>query len=129
MIFLDTDVLVDLLRGYPPALEWLQSLEEAPALPGYAVLEAMAGCQNKRAMISLQEKLEPFLVMWASEEDGQRALETFMQAHLSHHIGILDVLIGECAVGQEATLCTFNVRHYRSVPDIKLLQPYRKRSF
>ena len=33
MRLLDTDVMVDVLRGYQPAVAWLESLDEAPALP------------------------------------------------------------------------------------------------
>lgn len=29
MLILDTDIMVDLLRGYPPAVAWLESLGEA----------------------------------------------------------------------------------------------------
>jgi len=36
MILLDTDVMIDLLRQYPPAVAWLDSLgDEEIVLPGY----------------------------------------------------------------------------------------------
>ena len=35
MLLVDTDVMIDLLRQYPPALTWLDSLgEEEIVLPG-----------------------------------------------------------------------------------------------
>ncbi len=39
MILLDSDVMIDLLRGYPPAVAWLETLdeEEELALPGFVV--------------------------------------------------------------------------------------------
>ena len=33
-------------------------------------------------------------------------------------------LIAACATGLSATLCTFNAKHYRIVPDLKIEQPY-----
>jgi hypothetical protein len=37
-------------------------------------------------------------------------------------------LIGECAVGLSATLCTFNVKHYSVIPGLSIEQPYAKPS-
>jgi len=38
MTLLDTDVMIDLLRQYPPAVAWLDSLgDEEIVLPGFAM--------------------------------------------------------------------------------------------
>lgn len=48
MIVLDTDVMRDLLREYPPAVTWLESIgEEEVVLPGFVVMELIQGCRNK----------------------------------------------------------------------------------
>ena len=40
MVLLDTDVMIDILRGYPPALAWLRSLDDdVIALPGFVLME------------------------------------------------------------------------------------------
>jgi predicted nucleic acid-binding protein len=40
MILMDTDVAIDILRGRPPAIAWLQALGSAPlGLPGLVVME------------------------------------------------------------------------------------------
>jgi predicted nucleic acid-binding protein len=48
MILLDSDVMVDLLRQYPPATKWFDSLndEEEIALSGYVVMELIQGSSN-----------------------------------------------------------------------------------
>jgi len=43
MILLDTDVMVDILRGYEPAKEWLASVEEI-GVPGLVAMELIQGC-------------------------------------------------------------------------------------
>jgi hypothetical protein len=57
MILLDSDVMIDLLRQYPPATRWFDALddEEELLLPGYVVMELIQGCRNKVE----QERLRP----------------------------------------------------------------------
>jgi predicted nucleic acid-binding protein len=58
MIILDSDVMIDLLRQYPPAVAWLKSLgDEEIVLPGFVVMELIQGCSNKAE----QEKVENVL--------------------------------------------------------------------
>jgi predicted nucleic acid-binding protein len=44
--------------------------------------------------------------------------------HLSHRLGLLDALIAACALGQAATLCAFNLKHYRVIAGLITEQPY-----
>ena len=45
MILVDTDVLVDIQRQYPPAIAWLESLgkKTALAISGFSLFELMDG--------------------------------------------------------------------------------------
>lgn len=127
MHLLDTDVMIDVLRGYPPAVAWLRSLSgPAPGLPGFVVMELMAGCPDSKAQNDLLARLAPFRVHWPTSADCDRALATFAAGHLSHGLGLLDALIGECAVGLGASLCTFNARHFGAVPNLRIERPYSR---
>jgi predicted nucleic acid-binding protein len=121
---LDTDVMIDVRRRHPPAVAWLRSLTERPALPGLVVMELVEGCRDGREVRALMREIASFQICWPSEADQARALATFARAHLSHGLGLLDSLIGESAVGLSATLCTFNVRHFQAVPGLAIEQPY-----
>jgi len=35
MYLLDTDILIDVQRGYLPAIAWFSSLTEIPSIPGF----------------------------------------------------------------------------------------------
>ena len=127
MLLLDTDIMVDILRAYPPAVNWLgASVGEAPALAGLVVLELMDGCRNKMEMKRLLKRIDPFRVYWPTDRDCDRALTDFAKYRLSHGLSIMDVLIGECAVGVNATLCTFNTKHLKPIPGLKTMRPYSK---
>jgi predicted nucleic acid-binding protein len=126
MRVLDTDILIDLSRGYPPASAWFASLNDPPLIPGYAVFELLFGCENMLAVRRLQRWLRPFRINWPTAADCDRAVATFARLSLSHNLGIFDALIAECCVGLGVPLCTFNVRHFRAVPGLVTEQPYAR---
>ena len=128
MILLDSDVLIDLLRKYPPAVDWFDALHEDEELvvPGYVVMELIQGCRNKTEQDRVHSELAAFGVVWPSPTDCNLALEVFAEYRLSHNAGLLDVLIGQTAVAMDLALCTFNQRHYTFIPGMQTARPYPK---
>lgn len=125
MILLDTDVMIDVLRGYEPAKEWLETAQEI-GVPGLVAMELIQGCQTAKEQKLLQKALSEYQLYWPTEEDCTRALESFSAHRLSANIGLLDTLIAETAIGGDAELATFNVKHYRVLKGLKTIQPYKK---
>ncbi len=126
MRLLDAEVMTDIIRSYPAALIGFGSTDEEIALPGPVILELMRGCRTRREMQQLRRLLIPFAVYWPTPSDSNRALDSYARGSLSHGLGILDALIGECAVGLGVPLCTFNVRHFRAVANLTTEQPYER---
>jgi len=128
MILLDSDVMIDLLRQYPPAIGWFDALddEEKLLLPGYVMMELIQGCRNKAEQDRLQRELADYGVVWLAPADCDKGLDVFTRYHLSHNAGLLDVLIGQTAVALEVPLYTFNHKHYRFIPGVQTVQPYEK---
>jgi predicted nucleic acid-binding protein len=126
MIMVDADVFIDIRRGHPPAARWFDSLNELPCVPGPVAFELYQGCRNRDEIRKLGVFLAPFPLVWPTEEACERALTKFGPLHLSHRLGVLDALIAACAIGKEATLCTFNTKHFQALPDLVTLQPYTR---
>jgi len=126
MLVLDTDIMVDVQRGFSPALEWLAQLPESPAITVITVLELLRGCRNLREQQSVERLLTQMPVLYLSESACIRAVNYFRAFHLSHGIGILDTLIAAIAVTHDAILCSFNEKHYQMVPDLQLMKPYSR---
>lgn len=127
MILLDTDVMIDLLRQYQPAVAWLDSLgEEEIALPGFVVMELIQGCRDKVEQDKVKKALVRYGVAWPLPKTCEQASSTFSSYYLSHGLGILDALIGQTAVALELSLYTFNQKHYEAIPDLKTVRPYEK---
>lgn len=126
MHLLDTDILIDVQRGYAPALAWFSGLEEMPSVPGFVVMELIQDARNAREVRQALRLVAPLPVVWPTDADCARALSDFATLHLSHALGLLDAMIAATAVGRGASLCTFNVKHYRAVPGLTLVQPYAR---
>ncbi len=127
MILLDTDIMIDLLRKYQPAMAWLASLgEEEIVLPGFVVMELIQGCRNKLEQEKVEKNLTPVSVVWPSSKTCDEALSAFASYHLSHSLGLLDALISETAIALNLPLHTFNQKHYAAIPNLKTVEPYIK---
>ena len=114
------------LHNQPWALAWFGGLTDLPAVPGFVVMELVQNARNKREVRQALRLVAPLTVVWPTEVDCTRALSDFTAYHLSHGLGLLDALIAATAIGQSATLYTFNVKHYRVVPGLAVAQPYTR---
>jgi predicted nucleic acid-binding protein len=117
MLLLDTDIMIDVLRRYPPAVAWLTSLGTTQlALPSYVVMELIQGCHNKAEQDQLERTLTAYQIVWPSGAACDAALASFVQHWLSHGLGIIDALIAHTALELNFPLYTFNQKHYDPMP-------------
>jgi predicted nucleic acid-binding protein len=124
-MLLDTDVLVDILRGHPPAVAWLTgSGAVSIGLPGLVAMELLQGCRSLADQQRLEKQLRRFTLHWPTQADCQRAYQDFAAYRLSHNLGLLDSLIGQTAVGLGQVLATFNVKHYSVIAGLTTTQLY-----
>ena len=127
MILLDTDVLVECLRGSEKAKSWLETLStETLAIPGVAAMELVMGCQNRLDLEQTQRFLEAFPVTWPDAAEFASAYDLLSALRLSVGIGIPDCLIAAIAISRRARLYTFNLKHFRAVPGLDVAQPYSR---
>jgi len=125
MLLLDTDVMIDILRGHPPAVAWLGTVPtEVVALPGYVAMELIQGCRDQQEQRELLIELQRYTVLWPQPEVCDRALDLYTRFYLSHGLGLLDSRIGQLALALGLPLYTFNEKHYRAIPGLQLSQPY-----
>ena len=89
-------------------------------------MELIQDAQNARQLRNGLKLIAPLQKVWPSESDCNQALSNFTAYHLSHDLGLIDALIAACAVGLQATLYGFNVKHYKVVPGLSMEQPYER---
>ena len=89
-------------------------------------MELVRGCRNKREIEKLRRLIAPFAVVWLSESACDLALDFFSRHGIDAGIGILDVLIAYTALALGWPLHTFNRKRYEVVPDLQIVQAYKK---
>ncbi len=122
---LDTDIMIDLQREVPAAVAWFTALPALPAVSGFAAMELFNGCENSADRRKVEKFLRPFTILWPSEATMQQTLSTFTPLRLAHGVGMIDSLIAATALQHGQTLTTFNVRHFRAIPGLVTIQPYK----
>ncbi len=126
MYLLDTDILIDIQRGHAPALAWFAGMTELPLVSGFTVMELIQDAPSVQHVRKALKLVSPLTIVWPTEAQCSRTLANFAAYHLSHGLGLLDALIAACATGRSMTLCTFNVKHYATVPELVTEQPYAR---
>ena len=127
MYLLDSDVLIDLLRSYDPAVRWVNSISDEELLvPGLAAMELIQGCRNKPEKRRVERALSKFGIIWPTSETCDHALALFSECYLRDGIGIIDALVAQMAVDLGVPLMTFNSKHYACVAALNALQPYSR---
>ena len=123
MVLLDTSVLIDVLRGSQPAVDWLASLQEVPSCSELTRAEVLSGVRSPER--ARTDRLLGSLRWVAVDEPiSRRGGELGRRYRRSHQgLSIVDFLIAGTAQLVDAELATANIRHYPMFAG--LTPPYR----
>ena len=123
----DTDVLIDILRGTAAAQSWLASTPTTTfAIPGVVAMELVMGCRNQVELRRVQQLLTTFSIAWPEAAEFAQAYDLLATHRLTTGLSIPDCLIAAMAVTRATTLYTFNQRHFRVIPGLDVQEPYAR---
>lgn len=122
---IDSAILIDQLRGFTPAHDWLNRLQrDEAAISMVSSAELITGCRNKLEQTAVEKSLATYQMLWIDEPTSQIALSLYRQFFLSHNNGFFDCLIAATALRHQIVLATINDKHFRQIPNLQLLRPY-----
>ncbi|MCS6846475.1 MAG: type II toxin-antitoxin system VapC family toxin [Anaerolineae bacterium] len=122
---IDTAIIVDLLRGHQPALDWIESLEvEDRFISIVTVFELLEGCESLRAQRQLERELDGYVTLPITDAVSFQALAWLREHRLRAGVGYPDCLIGATARVFGLPLYTLNVRHFRALQGLRVECPY-----
>lgn len=122
---LDTPVLIDLLRGFQPALDWFVSLgRQRTAITPVVWMETVQGASNREKRAQTIRFLRQFRIEHPTEDDNRWAMLQIARFHLSHSIQLQDAMIASVAARLAVPLFTTNLKHFHPLPGIDAKKPY-----
>lgn len=123
-LLLDTDVLVEYLRGRQRAIEYLEGLSSDPSISVISVAELFTGVKGDEEERVLKQFLLVFSILPVNEKIARLGGLYRREYRPSHGTGSADALIAATAEEDGASLVTFNRRHFPMVSEVMV--PYER---
>lgn len=121
MLLLDTNILIDYLRGKQAAIEFIDSANKRRfAVNTVVVLELYNGCLNRAELTKIRHLLNGFMHFELNEAIAQAATRIGHSYALSHSVSAPDALIAATALVYNLELRTANLKDFRMIPGLKL---------
>ena len=125
-VLIDTDVLVDFLRGVDEAVAVIQTHQDRIILSAIVVAELYAGVKGDKELATLDAFVSLFRVVPVTQAVARLGGIYKRDYHKSHAVGLADAILAATIELEGAELKTLNVKHY---PMLKGLAPaYAKAS-
>lgn len=123
-LLIDTDVLIDYLRGQPDAVKYLDGLTDPMLISVITVAELYAGVRDGDERTRLDQFVRAFQLVPVDPAIAERG-GLFRRDYLkSHNVGLADALIAATADSLQAILVTLNQKHFPMLGSVFV--PYRK---
>lgn len=123
-LLLDTDVLIEYLRGRAKAIEYLEGLTSDLSISVISVAELFTGVKGDEEKRALKQFLLAFSILPVTEKIARLGGLYRREYRSSHGTGLADALIAATAEENSASLMTFSRRHFPMVS--KVVMPYER---
>ena len=125
-LIVDTDVIIDFLRGMAEALSFFMPLKQDLLVSTVTVTELYTGVREGKERGDLEEFLAEVSVAEFIEKIAVVAGLFRRQFMKSHGVGLADAMIVATALHHGATLITLNLKHFPMIQNV--IVPYVKAS-
>jgi hypothetical protein len=119
-VLVDTDVMIDFLRGHPKAIALIQAHSSRIILSSIVAAELYAGVNGDEELNTLDSLISLFRVVPVTPGLARAAGIHKKDYAKSHGVGLADAIIAATAESENAELLTLNTKHY---PMLKGLKP------
>ena len=123
-MLLDTDVLIDYLRGQHEAVVFLEREVDQLMVSAVTVAELFQGVREGRERVQLSTTLSAFATLPLTDEIAELAGLMRRDYRDTLGCGLADCMIAATALHHELRLATLNAKHFGMLKDV--IVPYRK---
>lgn len=125
-VLIDTDVLIDFLRGRAEAIGYIQGVDLPAYISAITVAELFAGVREGNERTALERFLGAFDIVSADDEIARRGGLFRRDFGKSHAVSLPDALIAATAELRGLPLVTLNRKHFPMLANVQV--PYQKTS-
>lgn len=123
-ILVDTDVIIDYLKGYHLAKSFLSHKYKNRYISAMTIAELFVGVRNEQEQAMLEVLLSSFEVVNIDKKIAAIGGMYRKQYGKTHGVGLADAIIAASAESIDAQLVTLNKKHYPMFSN--LIVPYNK---
>jgi predicted nucleic acid-binding protein len=123
-MLVDTDILIDYLRGHPGAGSFLESRFDEVSISAVSVAELYQGVREGRERTLLARMVSALIVLPLTTEIAERAGLFRRDYRAATGCGLADCLIAATATRHGLELATLNGKHFTMLE--RVVTPYSK---
>lgn len=122
-ILIDTNVLVDVIRGFTPTIHQLEEIETESELCVSVIteMELIVGCKKKQDLKSVESFLDNFEIISIDSNTANQAIKLLRTYRLSHGLLMPDALIAASVIENDLLLFTRNQKDFQFIKGITLV--------
>ena len=121
MILLDTNILIEILKGDAKTVNRVESLSGRAAISSISAMELYYGAFDKAEIRKLERFVSLFEVVPIDQEISVYATKLVKTYAKSHNLDIPDALIAATAIVKNHQLLTYNIKDFRYIKNLKLI--------
>lgn len=119
----DTNIIVDLLRGYQPALTWIAT-QTVPGICRMVYMEVIQGATDRRNQRDVLKLMKRFVMVEHTQADFIWSTRQLIRHNLTDNIDLTDCLIAAPSHRLNLLLYTRNMKHFTPMIPNLVNQPY-----
>ena len=118
-VLIDTDVMIDFLRGHPKAVALVKKHSSRIILSSIITAELYAGVRGGEELDTLDNLLSLFRVIPVSPSLARAGGLNKRDYSKAHGVGLADAIVAATCEAENAELKTLNVKHYPMLKGLK----------
>jgi predicted nucleic acid-binding protein len=121
MIVLDTNVLIEILKGNDETIKKVESLTDSLCISSISVMELYYGALNKVELNKLEKFVSLFHIIHLNENISKISTKLIKKYAKSYSLDIPDSLIASTTLESDAILFTYNLKDFKYIENLALL--------
>ncbi len=121
MILLDTNILIEILKGNPETGNKIKSFNQSLAISSISAMELYYGARDKAESKKLEKFIALFRIIHLNEAISRKSTALIRTYAKSHGLDIPDSLIAGTALVSGCKIYTYNLKDFKYIDGLALI--------